>query len=557
MIKILAMKRVLLVSIISLLVWLPVNGQNCQPATAFTTLEVNNVRAGLMNGGDFWWDLNSAKYEVPKGGGVHALFSGCLWMGGVDANGELRVAAQMYRQQGEDYWPGPLGIDDAATEPVCLAYDRFWHVKLTDIQDFDQQAQQYIPVYDSIPLNKIPTSILEWPASGNPYAKGAGNVSLNIPVSKSLAPYVDVDGKPGYNPTRGDYPKIRGEETVWWVFNDAGNVHSLSGGEPLNIEVKAMAYAVNSVAYLQEVTFYNLEVTNYGYDLDSTYLGLFVDADLGYAFDDFVGCDTTRDLGICYNGDSEDGPATASYGQDPPMVGVDILRGPLDENGKRLGMESFLYFDNDFSNYGNPEYPIHFYQYLMPKWKDGTPLVHQGMPVRHIWPGDPSEIFEWSECSEGNTPFDRRMVLGSGPFSFRESETKTIDFSVVWSECTRDPGCPSFDCIQTLDDVVQTWFDSFYPPVGVDKNRKPELATMNIEPNPAKRNVRISWNQSLQVHGLIQLLDLQGRIVYENVIARGETDVRLSLTGFDPGMYLIQLSNSEGISHTGKLMVHR
>src|SRR5690606_10310784 len=39
----------------------------CLPATAQVDIDINNVRARILNGGDMWWDLNSvAKYEVPK-----------------------------------------------------------------------------------------------------------------------------------------------------------------------------------------------------------------------------------------------------------------------------------------------------------------------------------------------------------------------------------------------------------------------------------------------------------------------------------------------------------
>ena len=41
-------------------------GSGCAPATAQRELAVNNVRTRILNGGDLWWDLASAKYEIPK-----------------------------------------------------------------------------------------------------------------------------------------------------------------------------------------------------------------------------------------------------------------------------------------------------------------------------------------------------------------------------------------------------------------------------------------------------------------------------------------------------------
>ena len=51
---------------------------------AQSDLNINNVRARILGGGDMWWDLNDARYEVPKGGGKHSMFAGALWL--VDAS---------------------------------------------------------------------------------------------------------------------------------------------------------------------------------------------------------------------------------------------------------------------------------------------------------------------------------------------------------------------------------------------------------------------------------------------------------------------------------------
>ena len=51
----------------------------CAPPGTSIDLDLNNVRARIHTGGDMWGDLqSSAAYEVPKDGGVHAIFSGSL-----------------------------------------------------------------------------------------------------------------------------------------------------------------------------------------------------------------------------------------------------------------------------------------------------------------------------------------------------------------------------------------------------------------------------------------------------------------------------------------------
>ena len=65
---------------------------NCKEAQSTIDLDINNVRAKLMTGGDMWWDrgTGTASYEVPKGSKKNSLFAGSCWIGGYDAQGQLK-----------------------------------------------------------------------------------------------------------------------------------------------------------------------------------------------------------------------------------------------------------------------------------------------------------------------------------------------------------------------------------------------------------------------------------------------------------------------------------
>ena len=108
----------------------------CQPAKAQSDLNINNVRATILGGGDMWWDLNTARYEVPKGGGKHSMFAGALWLGGLDEGNQLKLAAMTYRSRGSDYWPGPLSTDGLASvdKTVCDKYDRHWIITREEVE---------------------------------------------------------------------------------------------------------------------------------------------------------------------------------------------------------------------------------------------------------------------------------------------------------------------------------------------------------------------------------------------------------------------------------------
>ena len=90
---------------------------------------------------------------------------------------------------------------------------------------------------------------------------------------RDLAPFKDVDGNGIYNPSGGDYPdynvtgndttsELYGDETLWWVFNDKGNIHTESEADPLGLEIHAQAFGFAADNELNDMTFYNYKIIN-------------------------------------------------------------------------------------------------------------------------------------------------------------------------------------------------------------------------------------------------------------------------------------------------------
>lgn len=453
----------------------------CKPAEAKIDLDINNVRARLMTGGDMWWDNGTAeaRYEVPKGSRKNSLFAGSVWIGGRDAQGQLKVAAQTYRQDGNDYWPGPLDDNNAnITESDCAEWDKFWKLNKSDVMKFRDLASK------ADALNDVNfETIVQWPAKGNKRAVGAKNNDLNLTdASKSYAPFIDVNADGKYTIEDGDYPDILGDQFIWWVFNDKGNTKQQSQTEGIGIEVQASAFGYSTKDFLNDATFYKFKLINRSnLTLDSTYIATWTDADLGYYADDYIGCDTTRGLGILYNGTSVDGSGQVnSYGEKVPMVGVDFFQGPMkpyDSAGKiaykELGMESFTYYNNDNSNIGNPSNGVQIYYYMTGSIRNGqrftndfngagTPSKAYGgtVPTRFVYYGDPEDNTTWSECACQNPVADRRFVHSAGPFKLEPGVVNDIIIGAVW--VSDAGGCPntSFKKIRNADDAAQNLFDN-------------------------------------------------------------------------------------------------
>jgi hypothetical protein len=169
----------------------------CSAGAGFAFLDVNNIRARINTGGDMLWNFDRAQYFVPAGSQKTSMFSASLWIGGLDVNGQLKLAGQRYRGNGDDYWPGPISIDGTASvdEETCSAYDKLFKITRAEVDEFlnwwnSTNRSEEFPDYN------IPNSILEWPAHGD--------VSKN--QSYYLAPFYDENGDGDYDPNQGDYP---------------------------------------------------------------------------------------------------------------------------------------------------------------------------------------------------------------------------------------------------------------------------------------------------------------------------------------------------------------
>lgn len=337
----------------------------CLPANSSSELNINNVRAYIETSGSMWFK-EVARYVVPKSGQASSMFAAALWIGGMDITGQLKLAAIRFRQDGNDFWPGPLNLKTAdIDQAVCSYYDKhFIMEKKTALEHKNKYADaDYV----------MPNSIKEWPA--HPYNYTGDNTG----PSYYLAPFYDTDGDGTYTPENGDYPYydfdnelcpwtdenraraakgelpqtfetknnvssggimadqvLKGDQTLWWVFNDKGAAHTETKGSPIGLEIRGQAFAFATNDELNNMTFYSYEIINRSsYELTQTYFSQWVDPDLGYQKDDYIGCDVQRGLGYCYNGLNVDGTGLVThYGENPPAVGVDFFQGPyLDPDG--------------------------------------------------------------------------------------------------------------------------------------------------------------------------------------------------------------------------------
>jgi len=82
-----------------------------------------------------------------------------------------------------------------------------------------------------------------------------------------------------------------------------------------------------------------------------------------------------------------------------------------------------------------------------------------------------------------------------------------------------------------------------------------ESASLNIYPNPASGNIFIELPLTVQHNGIIQILDVTGRIVTQQNIQSGEPVLILSIDNYPSGFYFVQIESQSKQIMKGKFIV--
>lgn len=518
---------------------------NAQLPTSFSNIDHNNVSALLSDGGIYFNNFGDAMpgYEIPKGNGTNAIYSTGFWYGGLDLNGQLKLSAQNYIPN-QDIFPGPYSSTDSYLTPLYTqTYSpAIWKVSRVEID-------QHIANYSQVGY-VIPSSIANWP----------GNGEISVGVSSQLAPYVDLDEDGIYEPEAGDYPEIKGCEAVYIIVNDAAQNHVNSTGEKIGIEVHLMFYQYASNDYLNNTTFVSKKIINRGtnsmVDFTTTF---YMDADVGNYSDDYVGCDSTRNLMYTYNGDDNDetNGQNTGFGSNPPILGVVSLNRNILGAGYFTGQGAIY-------PYTDPTNDLQYWNYMKGRWADGSPMVHGGLGYLGSAgasntqssfmfsgdPNDPANPNNWTEMSNGNPQGDRRNYMSINSGAFQPGDTIDIDYAILFTQ-----GGTNFQNIAMLKEITDSVID-FYnsnSDICIDLTadiEEMESTTFEIYPNPNNGEFSL-YLTSITDEVEIEINDLNGRNVFSQGYQNTQT-IQINLKE-KTGIYFVTLKNKTGI-RTHKLV---
>ncbi|MCF8372523.1 MAG: T9SS type A sorting domain-containing protein [Bacteroidales bacterium] len=550
----------------------------------FDYLDINNIKARFSCFGNHFWDFEGQpEYYFPNGSTKTTGFANTFWIGGQSygADTVLHLAADRFMAEGGDYTFGPI------SEVTDLAYKkkwfRTWKLNREEIEYHNQNWWQpgYVPI----------DNILEWP--------GNGDVSLG--QATQLAPFHDNDNDGVYEPLQGDYPYIRGDQAIFFIFNDAQQDHFETQGAKLGIEIQGMTYAFDEPndPALWNTVFLHYDIINRSdTTYYNTYIGNFNDADIGYAQDDFVGCNVPESYFYIYNADSVDGNGQINaYGNTPPVMAVKILAGPFmdpdnldnpsgacDEsvNGtgfsdtiidnERFGMTSFRYFNNGSSGpMKDPKFASDYYNYLTGKWLDGSQMVYGGtghymdpdatsQETFFMFPGTTDTcgwgqgsvpMQEWDEIAEDNPSGDRRGLGVSGPFTFEPGQTQSVDFAFINAFGDSTNYLSAIDSLTTYSQYLTLLFENNSPIFNDVASNNPTGTPFKVYPNPANNYIFVEGGKDNGTSAYY-ILDITGKIYSKGKITPGNTNT-VSLSDLAQGVYFLRISGING-SQTFKVL---
>lgn len=398
-------------------------------------------------------------------------------IGGHDSSENLRVAASGNQMELSDFVPGPIPYDEDIDPNACNNWDIIFTVTKEEILQHMENFKNGL--YNDVNNHSlIPASIKYWPAIGNPFwhEKYSFDLAYNNNYYR-LASYYDTNQDAFYDPSAGDFPTLNSycdfpssicKSLSFWVMNDTGSNHSLTKGEPINIQLNCYAYSFDTYQDSIENISFRIEFINFSdSDIEDFHVGFRYDFDLGCPYDDNIGIDTFQNLMYIYNDSVDDGAEQAgcnfsNNGYSPYLLGLQYtggLRTPkvfvYDDDGNKI-YDDFgnVLLSDPILNSGEIDTLVNsrissfivkeackeqlncdynndhaYYNLLKGKKIDGESYTQEGKIIKHMFPNNPASS-SWSMCNDNSLDDkDIEAMMSVGPIHLQPGAINSFNFS--------------------------------------------------------------------------------------------------------------------------------
>ena len=510
----------------------------------------NNIRTMFDNTGIFNQNTsitNHPGFEWPAGSNKYAIFTSGLTIA-AKINGNLRMAAASY--SGE-YTPGYIADSSGHKVGKWDERFRFYCIKRGD----------------------------------GPGSTDWDNWGLMVPFG---APYIDVNHNNTYEPAV-DTPGIRGAvQTLFICLTDGfTGTHTLGEGfgggtPPLYAEVHMTAWGYDNPGY-QDMQFIKWDIINKNtLPWNNTFFAIVNDPDLGNSIDDYIGCDTTRNLGYCYNADNYDDESGSpyAYGLNPPAVGMRLLNciGNYEMSLKSFGHFTCTSCPSPVCEHDPNGEPEGAYNFVRGFKKDGTPWVvpntNPPRTTKFCYSGDPETNTGWTEfggkiwnCDNQLTgqleipvaPWDRRMILNTGSENLTVNPGDTNKVLIAQMIARGSNNLNSVTLLKQLSDVAQRLCDSGFA-IGIKQTSSQLPGTFKLYqnyPNPFNPVTNIKYEVPFKTKVTLKIYDVNGRevtILVNGIQNAGSYSADWNGETYASGVYFFRLE-AEGFSKSYKMVL--
>jgi hypothetical protein len=242
--------------------------------------------------------------------------------------------------------------------------------------------------------------------------------------------------------------EVLGDQMLFSVYNDWRNEDYIWNTLAIGLEVHQTSFAWDEAFGLGHTIFSRYRIYNKGKDtLDTAYVAIWLDPDIGWANDDYAGCDTALDMIFAYNGDDFD----EKYGAIIPAAGCDLLQGPIVEapgetvilpDGTELTDKAVLGMTASFILCGNssipgmqgPQNAAEAYAFMQGMQRNGEPWLDPAQgnnPTSYPFAGDPVLGTGWLLEDALSNPNDIHMGIAAGPFTMVPGDSQDVVIALV------------------------------------------------------------------------------------------------------------------------------
>jgi len=339
---------------------------------------------------------------------------------------------------------------------------------------------------------------------------------MNWPVDQG-APWVDANANGIYEPLSGDAPALMGDQMIYYTMNDLDvSKHSTFQSPPIGLQCKVTIWGYNRPDEFGDMMFAKFQLKNVkNLRVDSTYLGIWADIDIGGGNKDFVGCDTTLSLGYTYTEGTN-----AQYGVAGPAIGYDFFQGAIVKGaagdsakafGKRfpgyknLPMASFTKYYNTTTRtdpFGDPETAQEAWNLMSGIGRFGDKFVDKSTgktvyPVRYA-PGDPVTNTGWLD-KQDHPSGDRRQLLCCGPFTLAPGDSQEVVTACIIAQGTDN--LTSITRLKQADKKAQTAYD-------IDFSLPPAPVPPMVKASGLDRKIYLTWDGAAESYESTDQVDV-------------------------------------------------